>query len=214
MDTVANPTAAREELLNTLSHGAGLLLALAATPLLIVGAVLRGGPADIVGASVFGASLIVLYFASTAYHAARPGPWKDRLQQLDHAAIYLLIAGTYTPFTLGVLAGGWGWSLFGIVWGIAAAGIAMKFTVGVRYPRISTASYLAMGWLAIVAIRPFLDAMPLGGLLWIAAGGVFYSAGVYFYAHQTMRYAHFIWHLFVLAGSACHVAAVLGYAVP
>lgn len=204
--------AAREEFLNTLSHGAGLVAALAMTPVLIYGAVLNGGPTDIVGASIFGATLVVLYFASTAYHATRPGPWKDRLQRLDHAAIYLLIAGTYTPFTLGPLAGAWGWSLFGVVWGIAVLGVAFKLVFGDRYPRISMAGYLMMGWLAVIAIKPFLSAMPIAGLAWVAAGGLAYSAGVYFYAQPNRRYAHFIWHLFVLAGSACHVVAVLGYA--
>ncbi|MFT5517245.1 MAG: hemolysin III [Rhodothermales bacterium] len=199
------------EALNFLSHGLGFLAALAATPILIYSAARGGGAADVVASSIFGASLILLYLASSWYHALHPGPGKDRLQKVDHAAIYVLIAGSYTPFTLGVLEGAWGWALFSIVWAAALLGVAAKFTIGMRFPRLSTTMYLVMGWLAIIAIRPLYLRSPLEGLIWLAAGGLFYSAGVIFYVRDT-RHSHFIWHLFVLAGSTCHFFAVLWYA--
>jgi hemolysin III len=178
---------------------------------LVVAAAKRGGAADIVGNSVFGATLILLYLASTWYHAAPSGPLKDRLRRVDHAAIYVLIAGTYTPFTLGVLGGGWGWSLFGVVWGVAVVGVSGKLVGGLGHPRLSTVAYVVMGWLVLIAIRPLTVAMPSAGLAWLVAGGVAYSGGVVFYAASRLPYHHFIWHLFVLAGSACHFIAVLRY---
>lgn len=202
-----------EERLNAASHGLGLILALAATPILVVAAARYGGAADIVGSSVFGASMIVLYLASTLFHAAPVGPRKDRLRTFDHAAIYLLIAGTYTPFTLGVLGGPWGWTLFGLVWGAAAVGITAKLVAGFRYPRLSTAMYVVMGWLVLIALRPLLLNMPRAGVAWLVAGGVLYTGGVAFYAAGDRSYTHFVWHLFVLAGTICHFFAVLGYAV-
>ncbi len=201
-----------EELANTLSHGVGLLGAIAATPLLVIGTVGRGGPADVVGSSVFGASMVLLYAISTWYHAVSAGEIKQRLQRLDHAAIYVLIAGTYTPFTLGVLGGAWGWTLFGLVWGVAVIGIATKLAVGVRYPRISTTMYLVMGWLVLIAARPLVRAIPPQGLAWLGAGGAFYTVGVVFFVTGRLPYGHFAWHLFVLAGSICHFFAVLWYA--
>lgn len=201
-----------EELANTLSHGIGLLGAIAATPLLVIGAVGRGGPADVVGSSVFGASMVLLYAISTWYHAVSAGEVKERLQRLDHAAIYVLIAGTYTPFTLGVLGGAWGWTLFGLVWGVAVIGIATKLAVGVRYPRISTTMYLVMGWLVLIAAGPLVRAIPPQGLAWLCAGGAFYTVGVLFFVAGRIPYGHFVWHLFVLAGSICHFFAVLWYA--
>jgi hemolysin III len=203
----------REELANSLSHGVGLLAAMAATPILVVGAARDGGASAIVGSSVFGASMIVLYLTSTWYHAAPLGRLKDRLRRLDHAAIYVLIAGSYTPFTLGVLAGAWGWTLFGLAWGTAVIGVLAKLIVGVRYPRVSTAMYLVMGWLVVIAIGPLVAAMPPRGLGWLVAGGLLYTAGVAFFAARTMRYGHLAWHLFVLGGSVCHFIAVLWYAV-
>ena len=201
-----------EERANVLTHGLGLLGAVAVAPVLIVGSVSRGSAADIVAASVFGASLVLLYLASTAYHAVRPGTGKQFLRRLDHAAIYVLIAGTYTPFTLGVLRGGWGWALFGVVWGVAVAGIAAKLALGARGGRLSTALYVVMGWLVLVAIHPVLTRVPLPGLLWLVAGGLLYTGGVFFYVRPT-RYAHAVWHLFVVGGSLCHVVAVAGYAI-
>jgi hemolysin III len=188
------------------------MLAVAATPILVVGAVNRGSAADVVGASVFAATMVMLYLASTSYHAVPEGRLRDRLHRLDHAAIYLLIAGTYTPFTLGVLGGAWGWTLFGIVWGAAAVGVCDKLIGGIRHPRLSTALYLIMGWAVLIVIRPLVLNMPPNGIRWLVAGGVLYSAGVVFYTARRLPYNHFIWHLFVLAGSTCHFFSVLWYA--
>jgi hemolysin III len=201
----------REELANTLSHGLGLVGALAATPILIISAARNGTAANVVGGTVFGVSMVLLYLASTWYHAAPVGERKDRLRRLDHAAIYLLIAGSYTPFTLGVLRGPLGWTLFGIVWGVAALGVFEKLKSGVRYPRLSTALYLIMGWLALIAIRPLLANMPPQGIAWLVAGGLSYTGGVVFYTARRLPYHHFIWHLFVLAGTVFHFFAALWY---
>ncbi|HIF06526.1 MAG TPA: hemolysin III family protein [Gemmatimonadetes bacterium] len=201
-----------EELANSLSHGVGFLCAVAATPILVVGAVERGGAADIVGSSVFGATMMLLYLTSALYHAARDSRLKARLRRVDHAAIYLLIAGTYTPFTLGVLGGPWGWTLFGIVWGAAAVGVAIKLMVGISRPRLSTFLYLIMGWTVVIAIRPLVLNVPPEGLQWLVAGGLLYSGGVVFYVWRRLPYNHFIWHLFVLGGSTCHFFSVLWYA--
>jgi len=200
-----------EEIANSISHGAGLVAALIAVPVLVHGAI-GFGTSAIVGAVIFGATTALLYLTSSVYHALSPNRAKRVLQVLDHGAIYLLIAGTYTPFTLGVLRGPWGWTLFGLIWSLALAGIVLKSIRGVRHPRISTAVYLAMGWLILAAARPLWHAMPASGLFWLAAGGVAYTVGVGFYAFDRMRYAHFVWHLFVLAGTACHFIAVLRYA--
>jgi len=200
-----------EEIANTVSHGVGFLAAVATIPVLVVGA-LNDGAAAVVGAAVFGATMALLYLTSTLYHAMSPNRAKRVFQILDHAAIYLLIAGTYTPFTLGVLRGPWGWTLFGLIWGLALLGILVKSVRGIRYPRLSTAVYLAMGWLVIVAAKPLLTSVPAWGLFWLAAGGIAYTAGVAFYAATHVRYAHFVWHLFVLAGTACHFIAVFRYA--
>jgi hemolysin III len=202
----------RVERANALSHGVGLILAVAATPILIINAVGRGGAGDIVGASLFGASMILLYLASTWFHSASPGVVRDRLQRFDHAAIYLLIAGTYTPFTLGVLGGGWGWTLFGITWGAAAIGVTTKVFGVIPHPRLSAALYLLMGWLVVIALRPLLEVVPPQGIAWLVAGGLAYSIGVPFYLSRRLEYGHVVWHLFVLTGSVCHFFAVLGYA--
>lgn len=202
-----------EEIVNSLSHGLGLLLMIAALPVLVIHAVHRGTAADVIGAAVFGASACVLYLVSLLYHAVSQARAKDVLRILDHAAIYILIAGTYTPFTLGVLHGGWGWTLFGLVWGMALVGVMFKITMGMRFPRLSTFLYLAMGWIALIAIRPLWLHMPLAGLLWLLAGGAAYTLGVVFFVFdERLRYSHFVWHLFVLAGTACHFVAVLFYA--
>ena len=202
----------REEFANSVSHAVGLIAAIAATPILIVNAVKVGGAADVVGSSIFGAAMITLYLTSTLFHAAPPGQGRDRLQRCDHAAIYVLIAGTYTPFTLGVLGGAWGWTLFGLIWGAAVIGLVIKLLAKVGHRHISTALYLAMGWLVLIALRPLMESMPTHGLGWLVAGGAFYTAGVGFYLAERVAYAHFAWHLFVLAGSTCHFFAVLWYA--
>ena len=201
-----------EEIANSVSHGIGLLAALIALPVLVFGAA-RNGTAAMVGAGIFGLTMALLYLTSTLYHAMAHDRAKRVFRVLDHSAIYLLIAGTYTPFTLGVLRGTMGWILFGLVWAIALAGIVLKAIGGIRYPRLSTGLYLGMGWLVVVAAKPLGNAMPAWGLFWLAAGGVAYTAGVWFYAaSHRRRYAHFVWHLFVLAGSACHFVAVWQYA--
>ena len=201
-----------EEIANSISHGVGVLGAIAVTPLLILKAIPTGAAA-IVGASIFGATMIVLYLASTFYHAFPHSKTKRVFQVLDHSAIFLLIAGTYTPFTLSVLPGAWGWTLFGIIWGLAVAGVVLKSVRSVGTNKLSIALYLGMGWLAVLAIKPLYDTMPAWGLFWLLAGGVMYSIGVIFFAYDhRVRYNHFVWHLFVLAGTACHVVAVMGYA--
>ncbi len=181
-------------------------------PLLVVGAARRGGTAGVVGTTLFASTVVVLYLTSTLYHALPPGRAKRVFRLLDHGAIYLLIAGTYTPFTLGVLRGPWGWTLFGLVWGTALGGIAVKAVVGGRYPKASTGLYLAMGWLVVVAARPLWLALPPWGLFWLVLGGLAYTGGVAFYAAERVRYNHFVWHLFVMAGTASHVVAVQFYA--
>ena len=207
------PQTLGEEIANGISHGVAFLLALAGTPILIVTAVQRGGTAGIVGASVFAVTMVLLYLTSTLYHVLPRNRAKQLFQVFDHSAIYLLIAGTYTPFTLGVLKGGWGWTLFGLVWGLALIGVVLKSFAGMRYPKLSTGLYLAMGWLVVIAIKPMWSLMPAQGLAWLFAGGVAYTLGVVFFVlDERVRYAHFIWHLFVVTGTACHFFAVLWYA--
>ena len=207
------PQSPGEEIANSLSHGIGLAAALVGASFLIVAAIQQGSASFIVGASVFAATMVLLYLASTLYHALPQSRAKDVLLVCDHAAIFLLIAGTYTPFTLGVLRGAWGWTLFGLVWGLAVAGIAFKVIGGaVRYPRLSTGIYLGMGWLFLITAGPLWHRLPLAGLLWLLAGGVAYTVGVGFFVAEKVRYSHLVWHLFVLAGTACHFVAVLRYA--
>lgn len=201
-----------EEIANSISHGIGLMAAIAALPILMVAAAKQGDTAAIIGASVFGATMILLYLSSTLYHALPASKAKRLFQVLDHAAIFLLIAGTYTPFTLGVLYGAWGWTLFGLVWGIAIIGIILKATTWDRFQSLSTYMYLAMGWLVIIAIVPLWNNMPLWGLFWLLCGGLSYTAGVLFFAADRLPYFHFVWHLFVIMGTACHFVAVLYYA--
>jgi hemolysin III len=214
MPRCPRPPSFAEEIANSVTHGLGLAASLVGLPVLVLAAAGRGDALAVAGASVFGATLVALYAASTTYHAWPPSRTRQRLRVLDHAAIYLLIAGTYTPFTLGVLRGAWGWTLFGIVWSLAALGVVAKLVLGIRHPRLSTGVYVAMGWLGIVAIRPMMEQMPAAGLTWILAGGLLYTAGVAFYAWERLRYGHAVWHLFVLGGSTCHFVAVLRYAWP
>jgi hemolysin III len=197
----------REELVNAATHAAGVLAGALGGALLIVLASLQGNVRLIVGAAVFTATLILLYSASTLYHIVVDGELKQRLKVLDHVAIYLLIAGSYTPFTLAGLRGGWGWSLFGTIWGLAIAGVVFKLYFTGRFPRLSTAIYIAMGWLVVIAIVPLARALSGTTLVWLVAGGVTYTAGTYFY-HSRRAHAHGIWHLFVLVGSICHAVAV------
>ena len=202
-----------EELANALSHGVALLLAIAALPILVLGAVRRGGAADVVAACLFAGTMIVLYLISTLYHALPMGRAKHWLNRLDHAAIYLFIAGSYMPFVFGVLRGAWGWTLFGLVWSAAAIGVVVKLLDRLKHPLWSTGLYVAMGWVALVAAAPLFERMATTGLVWLVAGALLYTAGaVVFLYDAKVRFAHFAWHLFVMGGSTCHFFAALWYA--
>src|SRR4030066_6074 len=189
-----------EEIANSVSHGVGLRAAVAAAPVLVLSAVRQGGAAQIAGASVFAAATVLLYLTSTLYHALPINRAKCVFQVLDHAAIFLMIAGTYTPFTLGVLRGTWGWTLFGLVWGLAFAGVVLTAVGGVRYPKLSTGLYLAMGWLILIAVKPLWLRVPSWGLFWLLAGGIAYTVGVVFYAAKRVCFSHFVRPLFVISG--------------
>jgi hemolysin III len=201
----------REEIANSISHGLALVLAIAALPVLVLSAAELGSTRFTIGVVVFGISIVLLYLASTLYHSLTHERAKQFFRKVDHCAIFLLIAGSYTPFTLGVLRGPWGWTLLTIVWVLAVAGITMKVIAGHRHWWFSMVLYVVMGWLAIVAVKPILTLVPLPGILLILAGGVAYSGGLAFFAAQRIRYNHFIWHLFVMAGTVCHYLAVLWY---
>lgn len=212
-NTPARPPAA-EELANALTHGLGVVLSLTGGAVLITLTSLFGDAWQIVGAAVFVGSLVLLYTASTLYHTVKSRRAKARLKVLDHCAIFVLIAGTYTPFTLVGLRGGWGWTLFGIVWGLTVAGVLFKLYFTGRFQKLSTLLYVAMGWLVIVAAGPMIRTLPLSTLLWLVGGGLAYTAGTLFYLNRRLPYAHAIWHVFVLAGSVCHFAAVLTHVIP
>ncbi len=203
-----------EELVNSLTHGVGLVASLGGTAFLVVTAARYGGPRAVTAVSVYGASLIALYLASTLYHAVRGPRAKHRMEILDHAAIFLLIAGTYTPIALVALGGGWGWTMFGVVWGLAALGIVFKAFFTGRFHRLSTFLYLGLGWTAVAAVKPLVDRVPAWALVWLLAGGVAYTAGTVFYHNRRLRYAHAVWHVFVLAGSVCHYLAIALYVLP
>jgi len=207
------PQTIGEEIANTISHGLGCLLAIASLPILVLHASRQGSASDIAAASVFAGTAILLYLVSALYHALPAGRAKALLNRLDHAAIYVFIAGSYTPFTLGVLRGGWGWTLFAFVWALAALGVTVKLLNRLKHPLVSTVLYLAMGWVAVVAAGPMVERIPAAGLAWLVAGGACYTLGaIVFLVDDRVRYAHFVWHLFVLAGSSCHFFAALGYA--
>jgi len=196
-----------EEIANSITHGVGAALSVAGLVVLVVVAALRGTSWHVVACAVYGASLVLLYLSSTLYHGLANGRAKRLFQILDHSSIYILIAGTYTPFTLVTLRGAWGWAMFGVIWTLAVVGIVFKcFFVG-QWRVLSTTVYVLMGWFAVVAIRPLLQALPWQGFLWLLAGGLFYTVGVVFFAWRR-KYSHTIWHLFVLAGSGCHFFAV------
>jgi len=202
----------REEAANSISHGLGLVLTILALPILVIEAKRGGNVPFIVGVCIFGATMVLLYLASTLYHSLTHEAGKSICRLFDHTAIFLLIAGTYTPFSLGVLRGPWGWSMLAIIWALAILGITLKIRVRTRYSRITIVLYVIMGWLAIVAIKPILLLVPVPGILLILAGGIAYTTGLAFFAAQRLRYNHFIWHLFVIAGTTCHYFAVLWYA--
>ncbi|MEQ1596976.1 MAG: hemolysin III family protein [Casimicrobium sp.] len=205
------PQTLGEEIANSISHGVGLVAAIVVFPFVVMAAAARGSTSGIIAASIFATTMVLLYLSSTIFHALPEGRAKRVFQVLDHAAIFLLIAGTYTPFTLGVLHGVWGWTLFGIVWSVAAVGIVLKSIGGVRYNTISTWAYLAMGWVVVIAAERLWTLMPAWGLFWLFAGGLAYTLGAVFFLLERIRYFHFAWHLFVVAGTACHVVAVVAY---
>jgi hemolysin III len=199
------------ERFNSITHMAGAVLAAAGAIALIVPAAYAGDPWKIVSFSIYGAMLLALYVTSTLYHSIR-GPAKDIWRKFDHCAIYLLIAGSYTPFTLVTLRGGWGWALFGTVWGLALLGIIQEIWIAKGRRVLSLAIYVVMGWLALIAVVPLLAALTGAGFLWLAAGGLIYTVGIAFYAtDHKLRHGHGVWHLFVLGGSACHYFTVLLY---
>jgi hemolysin III len=196
------------------THGIGLALSLAGLTMLIVRSSLRGDAWHVVSFTVFGLTLIALYASSTLYHVQRGQRAKALLRKLDHAAIFLLIAGTYTPFLLTNLRGPWGWSLFGVVWGLCGAGAVFQLFYRERYRVISIVAYVFVGWLVVVAAKPMLELVPHGSLWLLLAGGLCYTAGVAFYVWHRLRYHHAIWHAFVVGGSACHYFAVLLFLLP
>ena len=204
----------RDEIANALTHGLGAAAALAGGAVLITLAAIHGDGWQLAGAIVFGITLLLLYTASTLYHAIQHPIAKGRLKVFDHCAIYLLIAGTYTPFTLIGLRGPWGWGLFAAIWTIAMAGVVFKLFHTGRFPRLSTALYVAMGWLVVVAIKPMWQSFDGWTLGWLLAGGLSYTLGTWFYHRESIRYSHAIWHLFVLGGSISHYIAVLAHVVP
>jgi len=203
-----------EEIANSISHGIGLLGALIGTPFLIMHAVRHGDAGFIFGTSVVSASMILLYLASTLYHAWPIGKTKRCFRIIEHSAIFILIAGTYTPLTLGILRGAFGWTLFGVIWGLAAAGVVLKAFYKTARPILSTCLYLLMGWLIVIAVKPLFAGMPEKGLFLLIAGGLSYTIGVAFFATDSRGpYGHLIWHLFVLTGTTCHYFLILWYAV-
>ncbi len=203
-------TSFREEVANALTHGIGAAVALVAGAVLITLTAVHGDGWQLAGAIVFCVALFVLYLASTLYHAIPHPVAKARLKVFDHCAIYVLIAGTYTPFTLIGLRGAWGWSLFAVIWTLAVAGVVFKLFFTGRFKLVSTLIYIAMGWLVLVAIVPMTRALDAWALGWLFGGGVAYTAGTFFYMSRRIPYAHTIWHSFVIGGSACHFLAVTG----
>jgi len=202
-----------EEVASSVSHGAGLVAALIAGPLLIARAATHGHPWGTISASVFAATIVVMYLASTLYHALPLGPAKRTFRRLEHGAIFLLIAGTYTPFTLVALPGAWGWTMFGLVWLLAAVGILLKAVATTRHRWLPGVLYLALAWLILIAIRPLSLHVAHAGLMWLLAGGIAYTVGMAFFSAKQLPYSHFVWHLFVLAGTSCHFVAVWRYVI-
>ena len=203
-----------EEIVHSITHGIGAGLSIAGLTLLVVLAVLYGNVYQIVSFSIYGGTLVVLYLASTLYHSFQQPTVKQVFQVIDHASIFLLIAGTYTPFLLVGIRGAWGWTLLVIVWGLAILGVSFKALFIHRFQKLSVLAYILMGWLSVVASKELLINIPVGGLIWMAIGGVVYTVGVIFYALKRVRYMHAIWHVFVLGGSVCHYFAILLYLAP
>jgi hemolysin III len=211
---VRRPQTMGEEIANAVTHGIGALLSVAGLAVMVSYATTLGDAYRIVGAAVFGITMVLLYLASTIYHSVHGAQIKPLLRKIDHASIYLLIAGTYTPFTLVSLPGAWGWSLFGIVWGLAVFGVAFKLLFIHKFEFASVLVYLLMGWLGAVAVKPIIANLSTDGLVWVAAGGLFYTGGVLFYMWRRLPYHHAIWHCFVMGGTFCHFFAVHMYVLP
>ncbi len=203
-----------EEIANSITHGIGFILAIIGLVAMVITAAANGTASHIVSASIFGATMILLYLASTLYHSFQGKRIKQVLKTLDHSAIFLLIAGTYTPFALVSLRGPWGWSLFGTIWGLALAGIIIQLTPLAKIKILSVGLYLAMGWVAIIAVKPMITALNLSGFMLLLLGGITYSIGVIFYVWKKLPYGHAIWHLFVLGGSVFHFFSVYYYVIP
>lgn len=204
----------QEELANTITHGLGALLSLSALVFLVVFSSLNGDAYHIISSSIFGGSLLLLYSMSTCYHWVQSPRWKKIFRALDHSSIFLLIAGTYTPFTLVSLHGGWGWTLFGLVWGLALFGVVLETVTGQKLKRLSLSLYIIMGWLIVIAVKPLLASVPFGGMVLLFGGGLCYTFGIIFYVWQSLAFNHAIWHLFVLGGSLFHFFAVFFYVIP
>jgi hemolysin III len=200
-----------EEIANSVAHGVGAALSVAALAILVVSAVGTGEVVKITSFSIYGSTLIVLYLSSTLYHALTNEKAKNVFRYMDHISIYFLIAGTYTPVTLVLLGGAWGWTVFGLSWGLALAGTIFKVLFFGRYEWVSLMIYIFMGWLVVIAIKPMMEVMPFGMFLWFLAGGLFYTLGVIFYAVHKVKFFHFIWHLFVIAGSVAHFFGIIFY---
>jgi hemolysin III len=205
---------AAEEAASTITHAIGGLLAIVALSVLVLYAAHANDARRVVSVSVYGGSLVLLYFASACYHHVKTPRIKRRLKILDHASIYLLIAGTYTPILLISIRGYWGWSMFGVIWGLAVAGVILKLFFVDRYESISTGLYVAMGWMVLVGAKPLFASIPGAGIGWLFAGGIAYTGGVIFYLWDRLPFNHAIWHLFVIAGSVCHFFAVMFYVLP
>lgn len=203
-----------EEIAHSITHGIGIPLSIAGLAILVGYASVRGTAWHVVSCSIYGTTLILLYITSTLYHSITHPRVKAIFQHLDHAAIYLLIAGTYTPFMLVNLRGPWGWSIFGVVWGLALIGLVLEFIQFRHYKKISLAVYLGMGWLIVIAIQPMMHSVKTGGLVLLLAGGLSYTVGAIFYVWRRLAFNHAIWHLFVLAGSILHFFSILFYVVP
>ena len=211
MRTDARLYSKTEEILNVATHGMGFLMSVAALIILVIFASLYGNAWHIVSFSIYGASLVILYLASTAFHLVQKQKIRNWLNVFDHISIYLLIAGTYTPFLLVTLRGPWGWSFFGIVWGLAIAGIVLKLFFTGRFSLVSTIIYVALGWIILIAISPLSNALSFDGLMWLLAGGICYSVGAVFFLLNKLPFNHAIFHVLVVAGSACHFVAVFWY---
>ncbi|HMA61900.1 MAG TPA: hemolysin III family protein [bacterium] len=204
----------KEEIASSITHGVGVALAVAALVILVVFASIQGNPWKIVSFSIYGASMILLYMASTFYHAFQKPGVKNIFKIFDHASIYILIAGTYTPFTLVTIRGGWGWSIFGIIWGLAITGVVFKVLFIHRFKLVSTLLYVLMGWFIVIAMKKVIANLDTMGLIWLIIGGVSYTGGVFFYLNDKIKFNHAIWHLFVLGGSICHFFAILFHVLP